>query len=68
MTTEKPYKFCVIEPTASEVQEIFPYMYDDEDVEGFVCFNNFADAKHFYLECLQKKVDKALKLKIKDIK
>lgn len=68
MTTEKRFKFCVIETTSSEVQELFPYMDDDEDVEGFVCFSNFADAKHFYLECLQKKVDKALKLKIKDIK
>ena len=66
--SEKPYKFVVIEPTATETQEIFPYQTDDEDVDGFVCFENFAEAKHFYLECLQVKVDKALKLKIKDIK
>ena len=68
MTTENRYKFCVIEPAASEAQEIFSYMDDDEDVEGFVCFDNFAGAKHFYLECLQKKVDIALKLKAKDVK
>lgn len=67
MKTENPYKFCVIEQAASDTEEIFRYMEDDENVFGFVCFNNFAAAKQFYLECLQKKVDKALKLKAKDI-
>lgn len=66
--SEKNFKFCVIETASKEVQEIFPYMEDDEYVEGFTCFSNFAEAKNFYLECLQVKVDKALKLKIKDIK
>ena len=61
------YKFCVIEETASNADDIFRYMEDDEKVDGFVCFATFANAKHFYLECLQKKVDKALKLKQKDV-
>ena len=65
---EKSYKFVVIEQSASSTDEIFRYIEDDEDVFGFVCFDTFADAKQFYLECLQKKVDKALKLKQKDIK
>ena len=42
-------------------------MDDDEDVEGFKCFKTFADAKQFYLECLDEKVTKALKLKQKDV-
>ena len=63
----KTYKFVVIEATATGVEDIFRYMDADEDVEGFRCFETFADAKHFYLECLQKKVDKALKLKAKDV-
>lgn len=61
------FKFVVLEATARENQEIFRYMDDDEDVEGFKCFNTFADAKMFYLECLDEKVRKALKLKIKDL-
>ena len=65
--SEKNYKFVVLETTARETQEIFKYMEDDEDVEGFKCFENFADAKMFYLECLDEKVKKALKLKIKDL-
>jgi hypothetical protein len=48
--------------------ELFRYMCDDEEVVNFRCFDNFTDAKQFYLEQLQKKVDKALKLKQKDIK
>jgi hypothetical protein len=43
-------------------------MCDDEEVINFKCFDTFTDAKQFYLEQLQKKVDKALKLKQKDIK
>jgi hypothetical protein len=66
--SEKPYKFVIIKHLAEGIEDIFPYQTDDEDVDGFVCFENFAEAKHFYLECLQVKVDKALKLKIKDIK
>jgi hypothetical protein len=65
--SEKNYKFVVLETTARETQEVFKYMEDDEDVEGFKCFENFADAKMFYLECLDEKVKKALKLKIKDL-
>lgn len=65
--SEKNYKFVVLETTARETQEVFKYMEDDEDVEGFKCFENFADAKMFYLECLDEKVRKALKLKIKDL-
>ena len=67
MTTEKNFKFVVLEHTARETQEIFKYQQDDEDVIGFKCFENFADAKMFYLECLDKKVRKALKLKVKDL-
>jgi hypothetical protein len=48
--------------------EFFRYMCDDEDVANFKCFDTFSDAKQFYLEQLQKKVDTALKLKQKDIK
>lgn len=66
--SEKNFKFVVIEPTAREVHELFPYQTDDEDVDGFKCFENFADAKHFYLECLEDKVGRALKLKAKDVK
>lgn len=65
---EKNFKFVVLEATARENQEIFRYIEDDEDVEGFKCFETFADAKQFYLECLDEKVTKALKLKQKDIK
>lgn len=65
--SEKNYKFVVIEPTASEAQDIFRYQTDDELVNGFVCFETFPSAKQFYLECLQKKVDIALKLKAKDV-
>ena len=65
--SEKNYKFVVLETTARETQEVFKYMEDDEDVEGFKCFETFADAKMFYLECLDKKVRKALKLKVKDL-
>ena len=65
--SEKNYKFVVLETTARETQEVFKYMEDDEDVEGFKCFENFADAKMFYLECLDEKVKRALKLKIKDL-
>ena len=68
MTTENRFKFVVLETTARETQEVFPYQEDDEDVEGFKCFESFADAKHFYLECLEDKVGRALKLKAKDIK
>ena len=68
MTTESPYKFVVLEETATEVQEIFPYQYMDEEVDGFKCFKTFADAKMFYLECLDVKVRKALHLKVKDVK
>ena len=67
MTTEKNYKFVVLEPTARETQEIFNYQDDDELVVGFKCFKTFADAKMFYLECLDEKVRKALKLKVKDL-
>lgn len=66
--SEKSYKFVVIEETSSNVDDIFRYIEDDERVDGFVCFETFADAKYFYLECLQKKVDRALKLKQKDVK
>lgn len=62
------YKFVVIEQTAKDNEEIFPYQEDDELVEGFKCFEDFATAKHFYLECLEQKVGKALKLKAKDTK
>ena len=62
------YKFVVLEPTARENQEIFPYQEDDEEVNGFKCFPSFAEAKQFYLECLDEKVTNALKLKAKDIK
>ena len=48
--SEKNFKFCVIETASKEVQEIFPYMEDDEYVEGFTCFSNFAEAKNFYLD------------------
>ena len=65
--SEKSYKFVIIEETSSNVDDIFRYMEDDEKVDGFVCFETFAEAKQFYLECLQKKVDKALKLKAKDV-
>ena len=65
--SEKNYKFVVLEPTAKENQEIFKYQEDDELVDGFKCFVTFADAKLFYLECLDEKVKKALKLKVKDI-
>ena len=68
MTTKKRYKFVVLETTARETQEVFPYQDEDEDVEGFKCFESFADAKHFYLECLEDKVGRALKLKAKDVK
>ena len=68
MTTEKAYKFVVLETTAKETQEVFPYQEDDEDVEGFKCFKTFADAKYFYLQCLEEKVRRALHLKVKDIK
>ena len=68
MTTEKNFKFVVLETTARETQEVFPYQTDDEDVDGFKCFENFAEAKHFYLECLEDKVGRALKLKAKDVK
>mgnify|MGYP006296019105 CR=1 FL=1 len=68
MTTEKNYKFVVLETTARENQEIFPYQEDDEFVNGFRCFPSFAEAKQFYLECLDEKVTKALKLKTKDTK
>lgn len=61
------YKFVVIENNATGNEEIFRYMEADEDVDGFVCFETFPEAKQFYLECLQKKVDKALKLKAKDV-
>lgn len=67
MTTEKSYKFCVIPKNATGTEEIFRYMEADEEVDGFSCFETFAEAKQFYLECLQKKVDKALKLKQKDV-
>lgn len=67
MTTEKRYKFVIIEESASSCNEIFKYMEDDELVEGFVSFETFAEAKQFYLECLDKKVTKALKLKQKDV-
>lgn len=67
MTTEKNYKFVVLEPTARETQEIFKYQTDDEDVDGFKCFEKFADAKMFYLECLDEKVRKALKLKMSEV-
>lgn len=63
---EKNYKFVVLETTARENQEIFPYQEDDEFVNGFRCFPSFTEAKHFYLECLDEKVTKALKLKTKD--
>ena len=65
--SENNYKFVVIEPCARETQEIFKYQQDDEDVYGFKCFENFADAKMFYLECLDEKVKIALKLKAKDL-
>lgn len=65
---EKNYKFVVLEPTARETQEIFRYQEDDEEVVGFRCFENFSDAKQFYLECLDEKVTIALKLKQKDVK
>ena len=68
MTTEKRFKFVVLEQTTRETQEVFPYQEDDEDVEGFKCFESFAEAKHFYLECLEDKVGRALKLKAKDVK
>lgn len=61
------YKFVVLETTARETQEVFKYQEDDELVEGFKCFETFADAKMFYLECLDEKVRKALKLKVKEI-
>jgi len=61
------FKFVVLEQTARENQEIFRYQEDDEDVKGFKCFENFTDAKQFYLECLDEKVTKALKLKQKDV-
>ena len=64
---EKNYKFVVLEHTAKETQDIFKYQEDDEEVEGFVCFEKFSDAKYFYLECLQEKVNTALNLKQKDI-
>ena len=67
MTTENRYKFVVIEPVARANEEIFRYMDDDEQVHGFVCFDTFAEAKQFYLECLDEKVRKALKLKVKDV-
>ena len=66
--SEKNFKFVVLETTSREVQEVFPYQTDDEDVDGFKCFENFAEAKHFYLECLEDKVGRALKLKAKDVK
>ena len=62
------FKFVVLEPTARETQEIFPYQTEDEDVNGFKCFKTFADAKHFYLECLEDKVGIALTLRAKDVK
>lgn len=65
--SEKIYKFVVIEKSASSTDEVFRYMEDDELVEGFRCFETFADMKQFYLECLDKKVTKALKLKAKDV-
>lgn len=68
MTTEKSYKFVVLEPTAREVQEIFRYQEDDENVNGFRCFEKWADAHHFLLECFNDKVTTALKLKAKDVK
>lgn len=61
------FKFVVLEPTARETQEIFRYQEDDEEVVGFRCFETFVDAKQFYLECLDEKVTKALKLKQKDV-
>ena len=64
---EKNYKFVVLEHTAKETQDIFKYQEDDEEVEGFVCFEKFSDAKYLYLECLQEKVNTALNLKQKDI-
>ena len=63
----KTFKFVVIAKNATGTEEIFRYMEADEDVDGFTCFETFPDAKQFYLECLQKKVDKALKLKAKDV-
>ena len=68
MKTEKNFKFVVLEETATDTQDIFRYQEDDEFVDGFKCFETFADAKMFYLECLDKKVRKALKLKVKDLK
>ena len=68
MTTEKNYKFVVLEPTAREVQEIFRYQEDDEHVNGFKCFEKYSDAHHFLLECYDEAVRKALKLKAKDVK
>ena len=68
MTTDKSFKFVVIEALAKANEEIFPYQEDDEGVDGFKCFKTFADAKMFYLECLDEKVRKALHLKVKDIK
>ena len=67
MTTEKKYKFVVIAYNATSNEEIFKYMAEDEDVDGFECFETFAEAKQFYLECLNEKVTKALKLKAKDV-
>ena len=66
--SEKNYKFVVIEFHTRRNEEIFRYIEDDEDVKGFKCFETFAEAKHFYLECLNEKVTKALKLKQKDVK
>ena len=66
--SEKNYKFSVIEFHTRRNEEIFRYQEDDEEVKGFKCFETFAEAKHFYLECLNEKVTKALKLKQKDVK
>ena len=61
------FKFVVLEQTVRSTEEIFKYQHEDEDVVGFKCFKTFAEAKQFYLECLDEKVRKALKLKVKDV-
>ena len=50
MTTEKNYKFSVLEASLRYPDEIVKYMEEDEDVQGMKCFEKFADAKEFAKE------------------
>lgn len=68
MTTEKNYKFSVLEASLRYPDEIVKYIEEDEDVQGMKCFEKFADAKEFAKECLEEKYKIIHNMKAKDVK